>query len=92
MTGRASSSSQPTFSADNHPPHKGPHWTLVIFPDGKMLFTTPDVVHPQVIEMARKLWAEWLTSGQEGQALFLGDCRIVAAASPVEMVDIQYPT
>lgn len=85
MTGRGSSSSQPSFSAAEHS-HKGPHFTLTIFPDGKLLLSTPDAIGPEMLRRITEMFQAWLDGKQPG--LILGSC-VVVVANQVRVVDVE---
>ena len=55
--------------------HKGPHWILTIFPNGKLILTTPDPITQQAHDQARAVISDWM--GAEGhEALIIGDCLV----------------
>jgi hypothetical protein len=72
MTGRVSSSSQPSFSVDSHPGH---HFVLTVLPSGKMAITTPDVLTRQEFDEVREGMRQWLDG--EMDVLIIANCRVV---------------
>jgi hypothetical protein len=76
LTGRVSSSSPPTSSDARH---AGPHFNLIVFPDGKLILTTPDQLDMGQFEHIKTLMADWLASDQ-GHPLVIGACTVSLAA------------
>lgn len=62
-------SQQSSWPVENH---KGPHYTLTIFPGGKLVLTTPDTIDDDQLENVSIRMARWLKSTDD--PLILGDC------------------
>lgn len=93
-TGRDSSTSAPSTSGrerhvldeDGHA-HGGPHFTLVIFPSGAVILTTPDHLSREEFGMVQELMQSWHERGGKAP-LVIGNCRVVMAALPPGPVEV----
>lgn len=74
MTGRDSSSSQPSFSVDRH---SDKHFILTVWPDGKIALTTPDSLTLAEMADVRALVKTWLD--RDTEVLVIGNCHVVMA-------------
>lgn len=73
-TGRDSSSSPPSsWVAEDR--HKSAHFILTIFPDGKLILTTPDQLQPEQFLVIKELFRDWMNS-EVSFPLVIGDCLV----------------
>jgi hypothetical protein len=78
LTGRPSSTSPPTTW---HPSHSGPHFTMTVFPDGRLILTTPDNLDIGQFEQIKALMGDWINA-ERPFPLVIGQCQVIF--SPVE--------
>ena len=79
MTGRASSSSQPSFSLDRH---ADAHFVMTVFPNGRVALTTPSKLTTTEHDEVRALVKAWLDG--EHEALVISNCVVVIATRVME--------
>lgn len=73
---------------DEQHSHRGAHFTLTIFPNGKMLLTTPDRLSNEQFEVVSKMVGHWM--GDESYApLIIGQCKVILAAAVPSEVTVQ---
>ena len=66
--------------------HKGPHFTLTVFPNGKTILTTPDLIPSAKVEEMARFIQRWLTS-TDNYPLVIGDCVVhLTPVNPREFV------
>ena len=74
-TGRASSSSPPSSWPDEHA-HTGHHYSLLVFPDGRVILTTPDELEAEDFDFVRAIFQDWVsTPGSD--PLIIGSCKVI---------------
>jgi len=71
-TGAASSSSQPS-SWDGSDRHRGAHFSLLVFPDNRMILTTPDTLEQREFDQVQAIMREWLEADRP-YPLVIGGC------------------
>lgn len=70
--------------------HKGPHWILTIFPNGKLVLTTAEHIPLETVEHVRELLTKWLASDQQAP-LIIGDCLVQLTPVNPREVTIDVP-
>jgi hypothetical protein len=68
--------------------HKGPHFTLVIWPSGKTILTTPDDINRAEFETIRALMQEWFDR-DTAEPLVIGNCRVILSTVPLREVEVE---
>ena len=74
-TGRDSSSSLPNTWPGEHA-HRGPHFTLLVWPDGRLILATPDELSEQQFLTIREAFNQW-TADPSSDPLMIGACQVV---------------
>ncbi len=85
QTGRDSSTLQPSSWADDH--HNGPHFTLLTFPDGKLILTTPSHLTEEEFQAIQILMNDWVAA-DTAYPLVIGNCRVAFARMPPKVADV----
>lgn len=86
MTGRDWSLSQPSFSDVER--HAGPHYVLTIWPDGKLVLTTPSAITNDDFDHVNRVFQQWLSS-EETYPLVIGNCLVQMQSLPVKEVLVE---
>ena len=85
-TGRDSSTSQQSsWPADSH---SGKHFTLVTFPDGRIILTCPDNIDQKEFEAIQALFTDWVHAAN-AYPLVIGNCQVVMAPVAPRSVTVQ---
>ena len=66
--------------------HKGPHYTLTIFPNGKTVLTTPDRLREDELDRVMGAFQNWLRDPSSAP-LVIADCLVhMTTVNPREFV------
>ncbi len=77
MTGKDSSTSQPSsWLAEDAHAHKSPHFLLLVYPDGRLILTTPDILSDEQFGAIQAVFNDWLENS-DSKPLMIGDCQVV---------------
>jgi hypothetical protein len=61
-------------------------WTLSLLPDGRGILSTEELLAPQDMDVARRVFEQWRDS-QEPGLLTIGDCKVRL----VENIELELP-
>lgn len=76
-------------SSNPHEDHKDPHFTLLIFPDGRTILSTPSNVRYEEFEKIREIYHEW-ANNKKASPLVIGNCvvELMSVAPDAAKVDV----
>lgn len=64
--------------------HPGPHFTLLVWSNGKSILTTPDNITVEEFERIQMLFEQW-NAAEVKRPLVIGQCRIHIITAPAEI-------
>lgn len=74
--GRDSSSSPPSSWLDDTHAHTGKHFLLVLYPDGRLILTTPDILSKEDMDMIQAVFNDWVENS-DSRPLMIGNCQVI---------------